>query len=88
MYFATFETPSPLPHLQRALDELARAGFELKALCLTPARIDPEIGDVARVRIDYCGAATVSPETYLRRLRRLSAVSAVQGGALADMAQA
>lgn len=78
MYFATFHTRSPLSHVQRALDELSRAGFELRGLYLASAAAGPD--GAAHVRIDYGGTATVSPDTYLQRLARLSEVSNVLGG--------
>lgn len=80
MYFATFRTRSPLPQIQRALDELARAGFELRGLHMALA--DGGSEGEAHVRIDYAGEATVSPATYLSRLERSAEVSDARGGAL------
>jgi hypothetical protein len=83
MYFATFQTPCPLSDVQRALDELARAGFELRGLDMAPQ--EPGAPG-AQIRIHYAGTARISPETYLQRLARMSEVSRVQGGVLPDAA--
>ena len=81
MYFATFHTPCPLSHVQRALDELARAGFELQGLNM----VTPEPGPQdALVRIHYGGTASISSDTYLQRLARMNRVFNVQGGLVAD----
>lgn len=76
MHFATFKTEAPVGHLLRALDELDRAGFALRALHVCAE------APAADVRIDYAAEGTVPAETYLARLTRMPGVFAVSGGAL------
>lgn len=77
MHFAVFRTTAPQGHLQRALDELDRAGFELAAVLMS--RQDD--GNAAgRIRIDFHANGTITPETYLHRLARMAGVLSVEGG--------
>lgn len=78
MYFVSFKTDAPLSHIQRALDELGRAGFALSDLHVT----DDKPGRSC-VRLHYRGDASVGPETYQARLERMPGVWGVQGGTLA-----
>lgn len=80
MYFATFHTPSPIPPVQRALDELGRAGFELIGFHLVTSNGTGE--RTAHVRIDYSGKGSISADTFLQRFMRISDVSGVLGGAV------
>jgi len=73
MHFATFRTEARLGSLQRALDELARAGFDLLDIRLT-TRLDQ-----ADVRIDYAPTGSVPPQTYLARLSRIPGIEGVYG---------
>lgn len=79
MHFAVFSTTAPQGHLQRALDELDRAGFELAAVLMSR---QSESGDGAagRIRIDFHANGTITPETYLHRLARMAGVLSVEGG--------
>lgn len=75
MYFASFATETPLDHVPRALDELARAGLGFGRLEVTGN------GAASQVRIGFFAGGTISPETYLERLRRMPGVSVLTGGA-------
>lgn len=57
-----FRTASPLQTVQRALDELARAGFRLAELCIQTPR------DEAEVRLTFDGTGSVPPRTYALRV--------------------
>lgn len=79
MHFAAFRTTAPLGHLQRALDELNRAGFQLATVRVSrPPKGEAEAEGL--VRIDFHAEGTVSPETYLHRLARMAGVLSVEGG--------
>lgn len=79
MHFAAFRTTAPLGHLQRALDELNRAGFHLAMVQVSrQPEGDPEAEGL--VRIDFHAEGTVSPETYIHRLARMAGVLSVEGG--------
>lgn len=80
MHFAAFRTTAPLGHLQRALDELNRAGFQLATVRVSHP---PEDEAEGLVRIDFHAQGTVSPETYLHRLARMAGVLSVEGGSAA-----
>lgn len=82
MHFVTFESDEPLSHLQRALDELGRAGFDLMGLHLS--RPEHRGQDTPLIRIDYCGDTSVSPSTYVARIARMQGAMAVQGGTLME----
>lgn len=84
MFFASFKTEEALSHVQRALDELARAGFALKGLYVS---VD-EPTTLSSVRIDYAGSATISANTYLRRLEQMHGIMALHGGAVQDPSHA
>ena len=79
MHFAAFRTMAPLGHLQRALDELNRAGFDLATVQVsrTPQG-DPDAEGL--VRIDFHAAGTIAPETYLHRLAGMAGILSVEGG--------
>lgn len=79
MHFVSFKTDAPLSHIQRALDELNRAGFALNEL-----HVDHDKQGCFCVRIHYHREATVASTTYQTRLARMPDVWAVQGGALSE----
>ncbi|MDR7127493.1 hypothetical protein [Pseudotabrizicola sp. 4114] len=83
MHFVTFHTPSPLSDLQRALDELARSGFDLSGLVVKASARDPDT--MAYVRIDFAGSSTVSPDSYVRRLGRMPEIVNLLAGAIQIM---
>jgi Transposase DDE domain group 1 len=43
VHFTTFVTEKPLPHMQRALDELHHCSFDLCALTMAPGRAGSEV---------------------------------------------
>ena len=74
MHFTTFFTDTPIPHLQRALDEVGRCGFELCALTLSLGKSGAE------VRIEFRPDGTVEAHTVVARIARIPAIKAVKGG--------
>lgn len=71
MHFATFSTDAPLHHLARALDELARAGFDLCRVSLM-AETAP-----ATVQLQFRGQGAIGPCTLRARIGALPGVSAM-----------
>lgn len=76
MHFTTFVTDTPIAHLQRALDEVLRCGFELCAVTLAPGR------EGAQVRIEFRPEGTVGAHTLVARIARIPAIKSVEGGAV------
>ena len=74
MHFTTFITDTPLPHLQRALDELGRCGFDLCAVTMAPGRAGAE------VRIEFRPCGTVRADTLVARIARMPDIGAVEAG--------
>ena len=79
MHFTTFVTETPIPHLQRALDELRRCGFELCAVTMAPGDAGSE------VRIEFLPCGAVQANTLVARLSRLPEIGAVEGGPVGSM---
>ena len=80
MHFTTFVTETPISHLQRALDELGRCGFDLCAVTMAPGRAGSE------VRIEFRPCGTVRADTLVARIARLPDIGTVEGGPLGSMA--
>jgi hypothetical protein len=76
VHFTTFVTETPIAHLQRALDEVGRCGFELCGVTLAPGRVGAE------VRIEFRPNGTVGAHTLIARIARIPAVKSVEGGAV------
>jgi acetolactate synthase regulatory subunit len=74
VHFATFVTQTPIAHLQRALDEVGRCGFDLCAVTMAPGRAGSE------VRIEYRPCGTVSADTLVARIARFPEIGTVEGG--------
>ena len=74
MHFTTFITDTPLPHLQRALDELGRCGFDLCAVTMASGRAG------AAVRIEFRPCGTVGADTLVARIARMPDIGAVEAG--------
>lgn len=74
MHFATFTADTAIEALQRALDELARAGFALEAISLRAQ------APRAEVRLEFHPRGGISADTYLARLARMPGVAGVAGG--------
>ena len=74
MHFTTFITDTPLPHLQRALDELGRCGFDLCAVTMASGRAG------AKVRIEFRPCGTVGADTLVARIARMPDIGAVEAG--------
>ena len=74
MHFTTFVTETPLPHLQRALDELGRCGFDLCAVTMAPG------GAGSEVRIEFRPCGTVRADTLVARIARFPEIGAVAAG--------
>ena len=79
MHFTTFVTETPLPHLQRALDEVGRCGFDLCAVTMAPG------GAGSEVRIEFRPCGTVQAKTLVARIARLPEIGAVEGGPVRSM---
>jgi acetolactate synthase regulatory subunit len=76
VHFTTFVTDTPIAHLQRALDEVGRCGFELCAVTLAPGRKGAE------VRIEFRPDGTVGAHTLVARIARIPAIKSVDSGAV------
>ena len=74
MHFTTFVTDTPLPHLQRALDELGRCGFDLCAVTMASGRAGAE------VRIEFRPCGNVRADTLVARIARFPEIGAVEAG--------
>ena len=74
MHFTTFVTDTPIPHLQRALDEVGRCGFQLYTVTLAPGQAG------ADVRIEFQPDGIVGAHTVVARIARIPAIMAVEGG--------
>lgn len=70
----TFVTDTPIAHLQRALDEVGRCGFELCAVTLAPGQAGAE------VRLVFRPDGAVAPQTVVARIARIPAIKSVDGG--------
>ena len=68
MHFAEFRSETPLQHLQRALDEVSRGGFDLSEVRLVADALS------ARIRIGFRGGGRVGADTLLARLERMPGV--------------
>jgi hypothetical protein len=68
MHVAAISTDTPIQHLQRALDELARMGMTLVAL-----QVMPGFGS-ADIRIEFDCADPFLAENYRARLTRMPGV--------------
>ena len=79
MHFTTFVTETPSSHLQRALDELGRCGFDLCAVTMAPGRAGSE------VRIEFRPCGTVRADTLVARIARLPDIGEVEGGPVGSM---
>ena len=79
VHFTTFVTETPLPHLQRALDEVRRCGFDLCAVTMVPG------GAGSEVRIEFRPCGTVQAHTLVARIARLPEIGAVEGGPVGSM---
>ncbi|NUB45648.1 hypothetical protein GEU84_014715 [Fertoebacter nigrum] len=66
-----FRTAAPLQAVQRALDELARAGFDLAQLSVLSTQTD------AAVRLAFVGAGSVPPRTYALRVMGIPCIHAM-----------
>lgn len=66
-----FRTSAPLQTVQRALDEMARAGFCLAEMCLRTPQAEAE------VRLTFGGQGSVSPRTYALRVFGIPGVHSV-----------
>ena len=74
MHFTTFVTETPIAHLQRALDELGRCGFDLCAVTMAPGCVGSE------VRIEFRPCGTVRADTLVARIARMPDIGAVEAG--------
>ena len=88
MHYTVFDTPYPVDHLIRALDELTRAGFALTGVAVTSGSprgsiVEANAQNLAEVRIDFGGPGTVSVETYMTRLELMLGVARLRGGEIA-----
>ena len=79
MHFTTFITDTPLAHLQRALDELGRCGFDLCAVTMASGRAGSE------VRIEFRPCGTVRADTLVARIARFPEIGAVATGLVGPM---
>ena len=79
MHFTSFVTATPIAHLQRALDELGRCGFDLCAVTMAPG------GAGSEVRIEFRPCGTVQANTLVARIARLPEIGAVEGGPVGSM---
>ena len=79
VHFTTFVTDTPLAHLQRALDELGRCGFDLCAVTMAPGRAGAE------VRIEFRPCGTVRADTLVARIARMPEIGAVEAGLVDPM---
>ena len=79
MHFTAFVTETPIPHLPRALDEVARCGFDLCAVTMAPGQAGAE------VRIGFRPCGTVGADTMVARIARFPAIRAVEGGPVGPM---
>ena len=76
MHFTTFVSDTPIPHLQRALDEVERCGFDLCAVTLVQGQTGAE------VRIEFQPVGVVGAHTVVARIARIPAIQAVKGGSV------
>jgi acetolactate synthase regulatory subunit len=74
VHFTSFVTESPIPHLQRVLDEVGRCGFELNAVTLDSGQA------AARVRIEFRPVGNVGARTLVARIARIPTIMSVEDG--------
>ena len=79
MHFTTFVTETPISHLQRALDEIGRCGFDLCAVTMAPGRAGSE------VRNEFRPCGTIQANTLVARIARFPEIGAVEGGPVGSM---
>ena len=68
MYFAAFKTDTPLNHVPRALDELARVDYRLQELRVTPSE------GLSVVEISFQPSQKIPVDCLLDRLARIPGV--------------
>lgn len=78
MHITSFRTSSPVGAVTRALDELDRAAFTLRALEVAADERE------AWIRIGFDGQGTVSAQTFMDRLARMPGMVPVDGWTPAD----
>ena len=88
MHYTVFDTPYPVDHLIRALNELTRTGFALTGVAVTSGSsrsfiVEASAQNPAEVRIHFNGLGTVSVETYMNRLEQMLGVARLRGGEIA-----
>jgi acetolactate synthase regulatory subunit len=79
VHFTTFVTQTPIVHLQRALDELGRCGFDLCAVSMAPGRTGSE------VRIEFLPSGNVRADTLVARIAKLPEIGAVEAGSVSPI---
>ena len=79
MHFTTFVTETPISHLQRALDEIGRRGFDLCAVTMAHGRAGSE------VRIEFRPCGTIQANTLVARIARFPEIGDVEGGPVGSM---
>lgn len=73
MYFAAFKTLTPLSHVPRALDELARVDY-----CLSELRVTPSEG-VSVVELFFLPSQKITVDCLLARLARIPGIEDLEG---------